>query len=1240
MSVFRLVEILRAEVAQQLRRPLFWFMLLIIVLTAFGVSAGNVTVQSGDSSVGGQKAWNTSEFANGRLLSVLGFLLYVFFLAIAAGMTILQDDENKVMELLHTTKLKPGEYVWGKFLAILFTFLLAVTVHLLASIFFNHAIPAGEKAEFRGPLQWSGYVRPALIFVLPMILFFGGAAFFVGERSRRAILVFFLPVLFYLVNVFFLWIWSPSWLPHPINRVLMLVDPAGFRWLNETWLKVDQGVAFYNHESIPLDAAFVVSRVVLILIGLSLVFLTQNSLKLSVRGAERGRARKNTPEAAPAAGSPAAGLLAAFIDAIERPLAALSMRMRAPGFLSGTLEVARVETRGLLVQPGLYLFVPLILVEVIASQLFALGAFDTPLLQTPGTMAVGCMNILTSLLCLLLMFYSVESLRREAAIGLSSIYYATPLRPLSLLLGKAIANTLVAAVILAAALLAAFVVILWQGKVRFDLRPFALVWGLGLLPTFFAWSAFLAAVYSLTRNRYTAYAIGLGVLAFTGYRQFTNQMNWVGNWGLWNSLSWSDMGDLTPNELPLFLNRVLVISTGVLCSVLAVRFFPRRELDAGQIVHRMRPVHLFKRSFGVLVLAALPVATGSVLFVRVENGFQGKANEKAEKDYWRKNVKTWTDAGLPDITAVDVDLALDPERRHLEVKGTFELANRQDQPLRQIPLTAGAHWKNLRWTLNGEEHAPENRSLLYVFAPKEPMHTGSRLSIGFSFDGQFPHGITKNGGGAGEFILPAGVVLTSFSPSFVPVVGYADGIGIDEDNRAEEKEYPDDFYVGQTESAFGPRAPFTTRVRITAPVEYTMNGVGVLAEEKVEGDSRTVTWVSDHPVNFFNVVGAKYSVRKGQGTALYYHEEHAYNIDEMIEALDGARKFYSEWFFPFPWQELKVSEFPGIAGYAQGFPTNISFSESIGFLTRSTRESQAAFMVTAHEAAHQWWGNILGPGKGPGGNILSEGMAHFSTILLMEQVKGAGHRIELCKRFESNYNDRRSADSERPLVKIDGSRDGDTTVTYDKGGWVFWMLLNELGREACLAGMKDFIGRYHQSSDHPVLQDFVAVMREHARDALRFDSFCDQFFFKVVVPEYRFAEVRKVKADAELAGNGESSGTAEPPASVSGDASAAAGESTARAASRKDAVPHVVSGKVRNLGTGTTQLCIAATSGDRFGKDGTPLEDYRQSLTTLSIGAGETREFSIQCDFEPDRVLVDPDALVLQLKRHLAVHQF
>ena len=56
------------------------------------MSTGTMIIQSGDSSVGGTKAWITSEFAVAKQLSILTLILYAFFLAIAAGMTIIQDD--------------------------------------------------------------------------------------------------------------------------------------------------------------------------------------------------------------------------------------------------------------------------------------------------------------------------------------------------------------------------------------------------------------------------------------------------------------------------------------------------------------------------------------------------------------------------------------------------------------------------------------------------------------------------------------------------------------------------------------------------------------------------------------------------------------------------------------------------------------------------------------------------------------------------------------------------------------------------------------------------------------------------------------------------------------------------------------------------------------------------------------------------------------------------------------------
>jgi ABC-type Na+ efflux pump permease subunit len=1030
MNPKRVALVGRLEFGQNLRRPMFWILLLILAFCAYGLSTGHMQIKSGDSTVGWQKAWITSEFAAAQLLAIVVFLFYSFFIAVAAGMAVMRDDELKVGELLHATSLRPGEYVWGKFLGVLACFVVVLGVHLLFMMFFNHLFPNDQAAEIRGPFVLWNYLRPAFFFGLPTIVFVTGTTFAIGDLTRKPILVFALPVFLLLGCAFFLWQWSPSWLDLGIDRVLMVLDPAGFRWLNGTWLKVDRGVAFYNHASIPFDASFLLSRLAFVLLGLGAVVASQVHVSRALRGA-RLRApgwmawlpRRRVQRAPAGSGGEAPRL------STPRALAELGMSSHAPGLLRGIWLVASVELRELRSSAGLYLFVPIILLQTLGTSLVAVGAFDTPLLLTPGTLAVGSMNTLTLLVCLLLLFYMVESLQRERQTGLGSIYFATPVPSPCILFGKVLANCLVGVVILLAALVGCGIALMIQGQVPFDLRPFLLIWGILLTVTFLVWTAFVTAIFAITRNRYTTYAVCLGALILTGYRQQIDKMNWVGNWDIWSTLRWSDMGWLEMDRAALLLNRLMALGLTIFFTAVAVRFFPRRDLDGLRILHRLAPLPLLKSGWRLLPYAVVPLALGIVLYLQVQEGFQGDAAKRRQKDYWRHNLATWKDAPLPALTAVDVDLELEPSRNWFRVTGSYELRNHHEQPLARFPVTGGDHWKNVRWTMEGEAYEPEDHSHLYVFTPPRPLAAGDRLRVGFSFEGQVPAGVTRNGGGSMEFILPSSVVLTSFTPSFVPVLGYLDEVGIDEDNRYESRDYPDNFYEGITEPLFGSATAFTTRVRITAPEEFTLNSVGTKVSDTVTDGRRTTTWESDQPMRFFNVVAGRWAQKRGKDTVVYYHPGHGYNIDEMSEALDAARLYYSQWFYPYPWQELKLSEFASQATYAQGFATNITFSEGIGFLTRSDPRGNAAFIVTAHEAAHQWWGNILVPGKGPGGNILAEGMAHFSTILLCEQVKGLRQRIEFCKRIEEGYGEKRRKDSEKPLVKTDGSRPGDTTVS-------------------------------------------------------------------------------------------------------------------------------------------------------------------------------------------------------------------
>ena len=144
----RFFTILRADLAYHAGRPLWWIWTLTLVLMAWGMSTGQMTIQSGDSSVGGTKAWITSEFAVAKQLAPLTLLLYSFFLAIIAGMTIIQDDDWRVGDLLHSTPLKPAEYVWGKFTAVFLCGLGVLAIHVAAMAFFFHLWPTRRLRRF------------------------------------------------------------------------------------------------------------------------------------------------------------------------------------------------------------------------------------------------------------------------------------------------------------------------------------------------------------------------------------------------------------------------------------------------------------------------------------------------------------------------------------------------------------------------------------------------------------------------------------------------------------------------------------------------------------------------------------------------------------------------------------------------------------------------------------------------------------------------------------------------------------------------------------------------------------------------------------------------------------------------------------------------------------------------------------------------------------------------------------
>ncbi|HYX24285.1 MAG TPA: hypothetical protein VFC23_09055, partial [Thermoanaerobaculia bacterium] len=208
------------DLKASLRGPLFLIWAALMAGNGWLMSRSAWLFRSIDTSLGSNKAWSDSEFQITYVFALIGFFFVAFFVAVAAGTPLVRDEELNVGPLLHSTPLRPGEYVWGKFSAALLSSLAAVAVLPVTTGIFSHFLPDPSQPESYGPFHLLSYLRPTLVFLLPAVVLTAGAAFAIGRFTGRPIVVFLLPVILFLFFNNFFWRWFPTTLDPAVAAVL------------------------------------------------------------------------------------------------------------------------------------------------------------------------------------------------------------------------------------------------------------------------------------------------------------------------------------------------------------------------------------------------------------------------------------------------------------------------------------------------------------------------------------------------------------------------------------------------------------------------------------------------------------------------------------------------------------------------------------------------------------------------------------------------------------------------------------------------------------------------------------------------------------------------------------------------------------------------------------------------------------------------------------------------------------
>nr|MCU0756674.1 hypothetical protein [Xanthomonadales bacterium] len=159
--------------------------------------------------------------------------------------------------------------------------------------------------------------------------------------------------------------------------------------------------------------------------------------------------------------------------------------------------------------------------------------------------------------------------------------------------------------------------------------------------------------------------------------------------------------------------------------------------------------------------------------------------------------------------------------------------------------------------------------------------------------------------------------------------------------------------------------------------------------------------------------------------------------------------------YQFPY--LRILQFPRYERFAQAFAGTVPFSESIGFVAdlRDPEAIDFVYYVTAHEVAHQWWAHQVMGANAQGATMLSESLAQYSALMVMEQAYGRAQMRQFLKYELDRYLSERSSETneELPLMRVERQQ----YLHYRKGSLVFYRLREEIGEDVLNAALKRYL---------------------------------------------------------------------------------------------------------------------------------------------------------------------------------------
>ena len=184
-----------------------------------------------------------------------------------------------------------------------------------------------------------------------------------------------------------------------------------------------------------------------------------------------------------------------------------------------------------------------------------------------------------------------------------------------------------------------------------------------------------------------------------------------------------------------------------------------------------------------------------------------------------------------------------------------------------------------------------------------------------------------------------------------------------------------------------------------------------------------------------------------------------------------ALRIYSDMFVPYPYAELDV-----VAGPIEFRGMEYPGLFELGYKLYGVNADELEFRI-AHEAAHQWWYNLVGndPVNTP---WLDEGLAEYSTYFYSERTRGEAAADRLAqRRWQAAWEATRDRGLDdvvnQPVEAFQGNYE---TIVYGKAAFFHHLLRQAMGEDAYLTLLRRYSEAFRFREATP--DDFMALAEE------------------------------------------------------------------------------------------------------------------------------------------------------------------